>query len=240
MNLSIKLIPSLFLIIGCANVYNNPLNNKEFESVEDKITKPKILKNNLIPKGYSLYERVGGDLNKDGVIDSIFIVKKIDKTNIIQHENRGELDRNRRGIMVFFNEKNQWVLGMKNMDCFSSENEEGGVYYAPELSVNIEKGNLYVNYHHGRYGHWTYTFRYQQGDFELIGYDASSNFGPIVEKEISINYLSKRQQVLENINEKTEESGDEVYKETWTDIEIEQLMKLSEIEDFDELYLLED
>lgn len=39
-----------------------------------------------------------------------------------------------------------------------------------------------------------------------------------------------------NTNEDSE-GGDEVFKETWTPIEIENLMKLSEIKNFDQLDL---
>jgi hypothetical protein len=32
------------------------------------------------------------------------------------------------------------------------------------------------------------------------------------------------------------EGGDEVFEETWSNIEVKKLLKLSEISDFDELY----
>jgi len=71
---------------------------------------------------------------------------------------------------VLLNSANNYQLALENYDCFSSENEAGGVYFAPELWVKIEKGNLYINYSHGRYGYWSYTFRFQDSDFALIGY----------------------------------------------------------------------
>lgn len=131
-------------------------------------------------------------MNKDGLEDCVLIVKSTDKNQIITHEYGGELDRNRRGIIVLLNKDDYYELAIKNYDCFSSENEDGGAYFAPILSVEIKNGNLNIHYAHGRYGYWKYTFRFQNSDFELIGYNQSDNRGPIVERETSINFLSKK------------------------------------------------
>lgn len=189
----------------------------------------------FLPKGYVIFEKIYGDLNKDGLEDCIIIVKGTAKNKIVEDEYRGTLDRNRRGILILFNKKDHYEVAVKNYECFSSENENGGVYFAPDMSVEINKGKLYIHYGHGRYGYWRYTFRFQHSDFELIGYDASSNSGPLVNRETSINFLTKKKQIEENTNESPEqESGDEIFKETWIDIEADELLKLSEIKDFDE------
>jgi hypothetical protein len=143
------------------------------------------------------------------------------------------VDRNRRGIIVLFKKDNQYEQVLKNLNCFSSENEDGGVYYAPELWLEIGKGNLYVNYAHGRYGYWKYTFRYRKDDFYLIGYDNSEG-GEVIDKETSINFLSKKKQVKVNTNSSAE-GGDEEFTETWTNITVNKLLKLREIKDFENL-----
>jgi hypothetical protein len=122
----------------------------------------------------------------------------------------------------------------KNYDCFSSGNEDGGVYFAPELSIEIDKGNLYIHYSHGRYGYWRYTFRLQNSDFELIGYDSSDNRGAVINNEISINYLTKKKIVKENTSANAE-SGEEFFKETVTKVNNNKPIKLSKIKDFDRL-----
>jgi len=187
----------------------------------------------FIPKGYVLFEQTSGDLNKDGLEDKVLIIKGTDKSKVIQDEYRGSLDRNRRGIIVLFNKKDHYELAVKNYDCFSSENEDGGVYFAPELSVEIRKGNLYVHYGHGRYGYWFYTFRLKDADFELIGFD-ESNGGPVTHSTTSINFLTKKKQERVNTNENAQ-SGEEVFKETWSNIVIDKRLKLSAIKDFDTL-----
>jgi hypothetical protein len=173
-------------------------------------------------------------LNKDAVEDFILIIKATDTSKIITDEYRGKLDRNRRGIIVLLNKKDHYEVAVKNYSCFSSENEDGGVYFPPGLSIEIKKGNLYVHYGHGRYGYWEYTFRFHNTDLELIGYDESSNRGPIINRQTSISFLSKKKKETVNTNENAE-GGDEVFKETWKNISVDRLIKLSEIKDFDEL-----
>lgn len=204
--------------------------------------------NDFIPEGYLIhryeggisaegFDEIKGDLNKDGLEDIVLIIKGTDKSKIIQDEYQGELDRNRRGIIVLLNKGNYYQLASKNYDCFSSENEDGGIYFAPELNVSISKGTLRLEYGHGRYGYWNYTFRYQNGDMELIGYDVHSSRGPVPQYEVSINFSTKKKVRKDNLNKDFdgEDAYPVNYKETWTNFNIEKPVRLSEIEDFDEL-----
>ncbi|KRW70864.1 hypothetical protein AO741_06060 [Pseudomonas sp. TTU2014-105ASC] len=199
---------------------------------------PRIAKSptDLVPAGYVVVEEVQGDLNKDGKTDYVLLIKATDKGKFVDHEYLGTLDRNRRGIIVAFENNGEYQLALKNLDCFSSENEDGGVYFAPDLSISVHKGSLFISYGHGRYGYWSYNFRYQNSDFELIGYDSSQNRGPLIEREISINFLTKKILTRENINQDAE-GGDEHFKETWKRFTLPKPIKLEEITDFDELYI---
>lgn len=188
----------------------------------------------FIPIGYVEFAKYFSDLNKDGQKDCVLIIKKVDKNNIVLNQFDKKVDRNRRGIIVLFKKGKKYQVADKNYDCFSSENEDGGIYYPPELWIDFHKGNLLIHFAHGRYGFWRYTFRFQDSNFKLIGYDSSSNRGPIVNRETSINFLSKQKLIKENTNENAI-GGDETFKENWSNIDIEHLIKLSEIKDFDEL-----
>lgn len=232
----------IFLIINSCNdsktkhtsTQNNIITNiskRNSEKVSPKNEQRKTV-SDFLPKGYVIFEKIYGDLNKDGIEDCVIIIKDTKKSKIIKDENSSELDRNRRGIIVLFNKKDHYELAAKNYDCFSSENEYGGVYFPPELNVEIVKDNLYINYSHGRYGYWIYTFRFQNSDFELIGYNDSSNKGSLVISEISMNFLTKKKFEKVIVNENAE-SGDEVFEETWKKINVNKLIKLSEIKDFD-------
>lgn len=198
------------------------------------IPKQKVNTADFVPKGFVLFSTIKGDLNKDGLIDEVLIVKGTDKSKVIVNRFEERADRNRRGIIILLNKKGRYELALKNLNCFSSENEDGGVYFPPDLSVQIEKGNLYIQYSHGRYGYWRYTFRFRNADFELIGYDSSDNFGPRIDRETSINFLTKKKLVKENTNQ-NDEGGDEVFKEKWSKLPAKPLVKLSQIKDFDDL-----
>ena len=100
--------------------------------------------------------------------------------------------------------------------------------------IFIEKGNLRIHYFHGRYGFWAYRFRYQNSDFDLIGYDSSQNRGPVVERSVSINLATNKMRIRENINQNAE-GGDEKFKDTWKKFTLSKSIKLREITDFDGL-----
>jgi hypothetical protein len=189
----------------------------------------------FIPHGYVLYEKVLGDLNKDNQEDCILIIKRTDKDNIVKNRFDELVDRNRRGIIILFKTENGYQKVTENLSCFSSENEDGGVYYAPELSFEVKRGNLMIHYAHGRYGWWKYTFRFQDSKFKLIGYD-ETNGGVVIRDETSVNFLTKKKLVRENINQDSA-GDDEVFKETWSKIKIDKLLNLSEIKDFEELIM---
>lgn len=196
----------------------------------------------FIPKGYKLFEKISGDLNKDGLDDCVLIIKATRKDGFERDYEGKLIDRNRRGIIILFTEKDGYKLASKNYNCFSSENEDGGNYFSPELGVIIKDSKLYLHYYHGRYGYWEYCFRYQNSDFMLIGYEASHDRGPVVLFKTSINFLTGVEYDDEsinadNFNDDSEDDSelDEVFKRTVVKLKKKPLMKLSEIEDFDEL-----
>lgn len=196
----------------------------------------------FVPQGYVVYkeedaEDIKGDLNKDGLEDRVLIIKKTGKEGYAKNQFGKKVDKNRRGIIILFNRGKYYELALKNYDCFSSENEDGGVYFPPDMWVGIEKGNLFVHYAHGRYGYWRYTFRYQNRDFELIGYDASSNRGPVPQYETSINFLTRKKLTRDNLNKDVygDDYVDDNFVDTWEDIKSKELIRLSEIRNFDDL-----
>ena len=187
----------------------------------------------FVPQGYILYKKYSGDLNNDGQVDLVLMIKGTDKKNVAINRFGKEVDQNRRGIIVLLNKKGRHKVVVSNYACFYSENEDGGVYYAPQLSIDIEKGNLCINYAHGRYGSWKYTFQYGNSHFNLINYDATEG-GAITSSETHINFLTKKKLFRKNINDDSE-GNDEIFKDTWTDIKQKKLIKLSNINDFEEL-----
>lgn len=190
-----------------------------------------------MPQGYSIQETIRGDLNKDGVEDVVLIMKGSDEEMLLPDQWGNEIvDKNRRGIIVLFKKENGYEVATKNYSCFSSENEDGGVYMPPGLSVYINNNKLYIHYGHGRYGYRKYTLRYQNNDFEIIGYDSSNSNGPTVISDKSINFSTKKRLDRDNVNAHKGGDLEEKFVSKWTTIEMTELMKLSKIVDFDELY----
>ena len=188
----------------------------------------------FIPKGYKLFEKISGDLNKDGLEDCVLIIKATRKDGFVKNSFDKVVDRNRRGIIILFTEKDGYKLASKNYNCFSSENEEGGVYCAPYLSIDIRNSKLFVHYAHGRYGYWEYCFRYQDSDFMLIGYESFGSHGPTVLGKVSINFLTGVRYDDDNVN-KYDDDAEEKFVRKVIKLKKEPLKKLSEIDDFDEL-----
>ncbi len=190
----------------------------------------------FVPKGYTLFQQYKGDLNKDGKPDVVLMIKGTEESKWVDDENRGRLDRNRRGLIILFKRDGGYELIAENDECFSSKNEDGGVYYAPELSLEINKNRLIISYLHGRYGYRSYIFRYQNNDFELIGYDGYSSRGSVTLRILEVNFSTRTCVYKENINADDDEA-EEKFKVKTIKFERKNLIKLSEITDFDELDL---
>ena len=175
-------------------------------------------------------------MNKDGISDAVLIIKATDKDGFVKDERSGEIiDRNVRGIVIAFRKGDFYELVLRKLSLFSSENEDGGVCFSPELGCNITKGNLEIHYYYGRYGYWRYVFRYQNNDFELIGYDDENSRGPVFMKGHSINFLTQKIRIRENQNEYANDEKDEIIKTVWRNFKIDKLYKLSEIDDIEGL-----
>ena len=79
------------------------------------------------------------------------MVKSTDARQWVTDGYSGKIDRNRRGIIILIQKNGSDQKLIQNLSIFSSENEDGGVYFAPVLSLKIEKNLLHVHYDHGRY-----------------------------------------------------------------------------------------
>ena len=188
----------------------------------------------FVPKGYTLFQQYKGDLNKDGKPDVVLMIKGTEESKWVDDENRGRLDRNRRGLIILFKRKNGYEQIIRNDTCFSSENEDGGIYDAPELELYIIKNTLHIYFAHGRYGCWNYIFRYQNNDFELIGYYHNRRIRLVTYYNLDINFSTRTRVYEENLNADDDEK-EERFKVTKSKIRRKKLIKLSEIADIDKL-----
>lgn len=188
----------------------------------------------FLPEGYVIYQTHFVDLNFDTQNDCILIIKDTNEEHIVVNRFDKKVDRNRRGVVILFKSKDGYQLVDKNYNCFTSENEDGGIYYAPQLSVETDKGDIILCYEHGRYGLWSYRFRLIDSSYKLITYSSVSKYGPVINSETTMNFLTKEKLIRNNISKDPDK---EVFKDTRTLIVLDKLLHLSDIKLFDELNL---
>ena len=126
-------------------------------------------------------------LNNDNLNDIALIIENTDSGNIKKNDSFGPetLNLNERIILVLFQEKDgSYTLKSKNDKGFiESENSE----INPELSDPLEDGgmNIVNNTLRIKFNYWSsagtwytstreYVFRYQNNQFELIGFEENS------------------------------------------------------------------
>ncbi|WP_066803538.1 hypothetical protein [Moraxella oblonga] len=194
--------------------------------------------NSFIPKNFRLIESYcQADFNKDGQKDCVLLIKDTKKSAWEKDPFRGMLDKNRRGIIILFKTNAGYTKVLENKAVFASENEDGGIYFAPELYIETKNNKLLINYGHGRYGSWSYTFDYRsinnQQDFYLIGFDSSLGRNHCTEYTQSVNFFTHQFRYQSNTDEYCEKENP-IFKTTWHKIPKHPLIKLQQIDDIDE------
>lgn len=188
----------------------------------------------FIPAGYSIYEEIKGDLNKDGLEEIVLIIDD------------GDSEGSRSGIIIAFNTGDHYDIALENFGCFSYEDVAFGKCGSPNrMNASIKSGFLIIDYAGGCVGTYpreTYKFRYQDTSFELIGYDVvaeeylSGEDRPIILKTTSVNFLSKKMQIKTN---KTSNNKKTAFDEVWNDITIKEPITLQNIGTFYDYSVME-
>ena len=187
----------------------------------------------FIATSQRVMEHLSGDLNNDGRPDHVYVVAGDDGSLRQEDPDRGLIDSNPHGLLVALSTPDGYTLTLDKPALFGTVFQDGGVYYAPEVEVGIDKGRLKIHYAHGRYGYWTYTFRQQQGRLQLIGYDESD----ADEASLSVNLLTGKWLQRKPVHHR-DAQGDIDYdrpphsvKETWHTLDHRQAIWLQDIDD---------
>jgi hypothetical protein len=157
----------------------------------------------FVPPGWRLEKTISGDLNADGRADAVLVLRDNDPKKFIDRklEKTPPFDTNPRILaVVFANDKGGYGLVLDNHtfiarteDAFQQDPlDPNGVQ---EGDIAIANGALRITlaYFSGNMGRMTYTLRYQNKRFELIGYDrvnVERNSG--VMSDTSINYSTRQ------------------------------------------------
>ncbi|TKC01754.1 hypothetical protein [Pedobacter cryotolerans] len=189
---------------------NDPIIKKTASKIED-----------FIPTDWKLIVEEKGDLNKDLLADEVLIIEEINPKNLIADQFLGSptLNITPRILMVLFKQANgKYLLAVKNSGFVPSENDDESPCLADPIGetggVEIKKGVLIVSYQYwlscGSYGvnANSYTFRYQDKKFALIGLDEhyySRASGEIT--KMSINFSTNSMNYTEGGNMFKEEEN---------------------------------
>jgi len=182
----------------------------------------------IVPKGWMHYEE-RGDLNKDGITDVVLMVKSNNKEHIVKRSDGYEYNYNQPIFAVYFGTSDgrlqKWKqYGMllpaddpDNENCTININFE--ITQRGALIISIQPDCSAGSYftHIDRY-----TYRFQDGDFYLIGKEDESiqrNTGDVTLH--SENYLTWKRQV-----KKSNFSEDTPPVEKWTRLTKKPLEKM--------------
>lgn len=187
----------------------------------------------FIPDGYQFLKEVRGDLTKNGLEDRVLFVGKNVDAGGFEYLNANS-------IIIIFN------MGdvpehpvLQKLDFLGH-----CPFEMEECAVVIENGNLKFATTNpdmsSGHGGASWTFRYRDSDFELIGRNSYECLGDgecmVVNERISVNHLTKKRKIetLANADEfYTRVGGLENfrsrYNERWEDVIVDSLVKLSEI-----------
>jgi hypothetical protein len=209
-----KILITFFLNIGymaCLAQSNNLNIKKTVFKISD-----------FVPAKWKIIAEAKGDLNKDGLVDVALVIENTDSKNFISNADRlgrDTLNINPRMLMVLFKQNNgKYLLAARNTGFVPSENDDESPCLADPIGetggIEIKKGVLIVSFQYwlscGSYGVNTnsYTFRYQDKKFALIGLDEhyySRASGEIT--KMSINFSTNSMNYTEGGNMFKEEDS---------------------------------
>ena len=195
--------------------------------------------NGFVPKGWKTVLSAKGDLNNDKLEDVAIIIEKTDKANIVKNENLGSeyLNLNPRILLVLFKQKNgSYILASKNDKGFikSAGDKENPALMDTLDSISIKNNILKIKFNYFlSAGSWsvtqnTYTFRFQNKKFQLIGFDNNSymrNSGN--QEEFSINFSTNKVKITTGGNISDEKANKP--KEEWKTIKANKKYVLDEM-----------
>lgn len=129
----------------------------------------------VVPNGWESIFKTG-DLNKDGIADLVVIATPCDKDKMQTRDDGYVYNFNQPVLAIYWGEKNGDFKLFKQYDNVIPARDSEFISITPELEIT-KKGVLEINLEFfATAGSWTqptttHLFRYQQGDFFLIGKD---------------------------------------------------------------------
>ncbi|HEX6376289.1 MAG TPA: hypothetical protein VFZ91_11280 [Allosphingosinicella sp.] len=154
------------------------------------------------PAGWQVETQASGDLNGDGAADLAFVLigpGDVDPDRPPREGSATPREPNPRMLAVAFaRAAGGYEVALLNREFLPRRTPPNGLSVGYMLfedgSLDARRGRLRVIFEYTR-GHRTYTFRWQDRAFRLIGYDSASVEGGCLH-QLSINFLSRRAKLM--------------------------------------------
>lgn len=156
-----------------------------------------------MPAGYSLVDTVSGDLNGDGKRELVVAYNTVTEN---------EFEGVSRMLIIFQLENGQWKEWKKSAQALMGS-RDGGMMGDPYGQMQITKGVLRVSHNGGSSWKWSVTdmYRFQKGEFYLIGYNSFS--GKLCEYWTEVDFnLSTGKLIYTKEYERCTEQNQEIFK----------------------------
>lgn len=191
----------------------------------------------VIPEGWDMLSFSSGDLNKNGLSDFPIVVKGLDPKNYEFIENgagQDTLDMNPKVLAVYFGQDDGTYKKTLQSNTFIIPRENLSMDEPFDRVKILPTGVLQIDFHLWySMGSWymsnhTYTFRYQNRHFELIGYDSSTTHRASGETtDNSINFSTRKMRIIHLSYD--EDTDDEIKIEKWESFELPKLKSIDSL-----------
>ena len=148
------------------------------------------------PNGWFVSDSIQGDLNRDNLIDQVFVIKKRDSVTVKDKNGDEYIIQPRVIAIAFKNANNKYVLTETNQRLLTNFNFPP-TYNDPFNLMTIEKGVLTIqfsfDYTNGNFIFYNYKFRFQKNEFSLIGAEVEYVTRRTMDfKKSSYNFLTRK------------------------------------------------
>src|SRR5688572_8084568 len=155
------------------------------------------------PKNFEIIDTISGDLDNDGVKE--LVVAYNTKKEDTSYES---IPRN---LRIYKMQNQKWIIWKESQQALYGS-RDGGMMGDPFGEIKIEKGVLQISQNGGSSWKWGHTdkYRYQNGEFYLIGY--SSQYGKLCEywMDVDFNLLTGKMIIKKEFENC--EANQEIYK----------------------------
>lgn len=112
------------------------------------------------PKSFKILDEIEGDLDKDGISEKVIVYDTEKETDL----------GTERQIFIYKKTNDKWELWKSSVGAILPS-QHGGMMGDPFDGISIERNCIVIYHYGGSRQKWSYThrFRYQSGDFYLIG-----------------------------------------------------------------------